>query len=90
MLVNISRGSVIDETALVQALSGGELGGAGLDVYQNEPNVPEALKTLDNVVLVPHIASATTETRAAMTNLVLENVEAFATTGKVLTPIPAL
>lgn len=90
MIINISRGSVIDETALIDALSSGELGAAGLDVYQNEPNIPDALKALDNVVLVPHIASATTETRAAMIALVLDNVDAFAATGKVVTPIPAL
>lgn len=90
ILINIARGSVVDETALVDALVSGELGGAGLDVYTSEPNVPDALKTLDNVVLVPHIASATTETRLAMTNLVLENAEAFASTGKVITPVPPL
>ncbi|TEA78153.1 2-hydroxyacid dehydrogenase [Allopusillimonas ginsengisoli] len=90
ILINISRGSVIDETALTQALSNGELGGAGLDVYENEPKVPEALKSLDNVVLVPHIGSATIETRRAMGELVLDNVDAYATSGRVLTPIQAL
>lgn len=90
MIINISRGSVIDEQALVQALQDGALGGAGLDVYVDEPKVPDVLKTMDNVVLAPHIASATVETRRAMTELVLSNVDAFATTGKVLTPIPAL
>lgn len=90
IIVNISRGSVIDEQAMTQALISGELGGAGLDVYQSEPMVPDALKTLDNVVLMPHIASATTETRKAMANLVLENAIAFSSTGKLVTPIPAL
>ncbi len=90
ILINISRGSVVDESALVDALVGGELGGAGLDVYESEPHVPDALKTLDNVVIAPHIASATTETRRAMADLVLDNVEAYATTGKVQTPIPPL
>ncbi|HUG56842.1 MAG TPA: 2-hydroxyacid dehydrogenase [Candidimonas sp.] len=90
ILINIARGSVVDETALVNALVNGELGGAGLDVYESEPKVPDALKTLDNVVIAPHIASATTETRQAMTNLVLENAEAFASTGKLVTPIPPL
>ncbi|HWL30022.1 MAG TPA: 2-hydroxyacid dehydrogenase [Burkholderiaceae bacterium] len=90
VLVNIARGSVIDEAALVNALVNGELGGAGLDVYESEPNVPDALKSLDNVVIVPHIASATTETRMDMVDLVLQNAEAYARTGKVITPIPAL
>lgn len=89
-IINIARGTVIDEQALVEALVSGELGGAGLDVYVDEPNVPNDLKKLDNVVIVPHIASATTETRKAMANLVLDNVDAFATTGKLITPIPAL
>ncbi len=89
-IINISRGSVIDEQALVDALSTGGLGGAGLDVYEDEPNVPDALKSLDNVVLLPHIASATTETRRAMAQLVVDNAEAVATRGKVLTPVPVL
>src|SRR5690606_15449128 len=84
MIVNIARGSVIDEAALVQALTTGSLGGAGLDVYEDEPTVPDVLKTLDHVVLAPHIASATTETRKAMADLVLDNIDAFATTGKVI------
>jgi lactate dehydrogenase-like 2-hydroxyacid dehydrogenase len=89
-IINISRGSVIDEEALVDVLSKGELGGAGLDVYEDEPNVPDALKSMDNVVVLPHIASATMETRRAMAKLVLDNAEAVATTGKVLTPVPTL
>lgn len=88
IIVNISRGSVIDETALVQCLQQGRLGGAALDVFDNEPTVPDALKSMENVVLLPHIASATTETRLAMANLVLENACAFAQNGKVITPIP--
>ena len=90
IIVNISRGSVIDEDALTKALVSGGLGGAGLDVYQSEPMVPDALKTLDNVILLPHIASATTETRKAMVNLVLDNAKAFSSTGKLITPVPAL
>ncbi len=89
-IINISRGSVIDEEALVDALSKGELGGAGLDVYEDEPNVPDALKSMDNVVVLPHIASATMETRRAMAKLVLDNAEAVVTRGKVLTPVPTL
>jgi lactate dehydrogenase-like 2-hydroxyacid dehydrogenase len=90
ILVNIARGSVIDEEAMVKALEDGGLGGAGLDVYAHEPRIPEALKTMDNVVIVPHIASATQETRRAMIELVLDNVDAYATRGQVLTPIAPL
>ncbi len=88
ILINISRGSVVDEAALIEALTNGRLGGAGLDVFDVEPNVPDALKTLENVVILPHIASATIETRQAMASLVLDNVDAFIETGKVITPIP--
>jgi hydroxypyruvate reductase len=87
-LVNIARGSVVDEPALVAALTGGRLGGAALDVFADEPTVPEPLLALDNVVLLPHIASATTETRAAMGDLALRNLRAFMTTGTLLTPVP--
>jgi len=80
-LVNISRGSVVDEEALVQALENGTLGGAGLDVYLHEPHVPPALMALDNVVLSPHQASNTLETRRAMADLVLRNLESFFRTG---------
>ncbi|HUH61160.1 MAG TPA: 2-hydroxyacid dehydrogenase [Candidimonas sp.] len=89
-LINIARGSVVDEAAMVRALVEGRLGGAGLDVYDAEPSVPDALKSLDNVVIVPHIASATTETRRAMADLVVTNAESFIKTGKLLTPIAAL
>ncbi|CAG9184494.1 2-hydroxyacid dehydrogenase [Cupriavidus pinatubonensis] len=87
ILVNVSRGSVIDEAAMVEALVEGRLGGAGLDVFRDEPNVPPALLALDNVVLAPHMASGTHETRTAMTALTLQNLEAFLATGKVLTPV---
>jgi lactate dehydrogenase-like 2-hydroxyacid dehydrogenase len=90
ILVNIARGSVIDEEAMVRALVERRLGGAGLDVYVAEPSVPEALKALDNVVVVPHIASATTETRRAMSDLVVSNAVSFITTGKLVTPVAAL
>jgi lactate dehydrogenase-like 2-hydroxyacid dehydrogenase len=75
VLVNVARGSVVDEPALVAALEKGRLGGAGLDVFAHEPTVPPALWTMDNVVLSPHQASATVQTRRAMANLVLRNVE---------------
>jgi hydroxypyruvate reductase len=76
-LVNIARGSVVDERALVDALQRRSIGGAALDVFDNEPQVPEALLGLDNVVLLPHVASATHETRAAMGQRVLDNLAAF-------------
>jgi lactate dehydrogenase-like 2-hydroxyacid dehydrogenase len=86
-LVNIARGSVVDEAALVDALLNKRIAGAALDVYEDEPNVPPALFALDNVVLLPHIASATHETRQAMADLVLDNVRAFFRDGKLLTPV---
>lgn len=73
-LVNISRGTVVDETALVEALQSGALGGAGLDVYADEPRVPEKLLAMDKVVLTPHIGSGTHQTRGAMGDLVVENL----------------
>jgi hydroxypyruvate reductase len=86
-LVNIARGSVVDEPALVAALVDKRIAGAALDVFADEPRVPEALLALDNVVLTPHIASATTDTRAAMGQLVLDNLAAFFETGRALTPV---
>jgi lactate dehydrogenase-like 2-hydroxyacid dehydrogenase len=86
-LINVSRGSAVDQEALVRALSDGTVAGAGLDVFDDEPNVPEALLRLDNVVLTPHVGSGTVETRKAMEDLVLANLEAFFKTGKVLTPV---
>ena len=87
-LVNVARGSVVDEAALVQALQQGRIAGAGLDVYEHEPQVPEALFALDNVVLVPHIASGTRETRQAMADLVFENLQAFFADGRLKAPVP--
>jgi lactate dehydrogenase-like 2-hydroxyacid dehydrogenase len=86
-LVNVARGSVVDETALVDALANGALAGAGLDVFADEPNVPEALLRMDNVVLLPHVGSATVETRAAMERLVLDNLAEFLTNGRLVTPV---
>jgi lactate dehydrogenase-like 2-hydroxyacid dehydrogenase len=87
VFVNIARGSVVDETALVDLLVTQRLGGAALDVFVDEPRVPEALFTLDHVVLQPHQASATRETRAAMGQLVLDNVAAFVAGLPLLTPV---
>lgn len=86
-LINVARGSVVDETALVEALKSGRLGGAGLDVYENEPRVPDALLTMDNVVLLPHIGSATRETRAAMGELTVANLRAHFAGQPVLTRV---
>lgn len=88
-LINIARGSVVDEDALVAALLAGRLAGAGLDVFAEEPKVPEDLLALDNVVLLPHLGSGTRETRAAMAELTLANLRNFATTGSVLTAVQA-
>ncbi len=87
-LVNIARGSVVDEGALVDALTGGRLAGAGLDVFTDEPNVPEALLSLDNVVLLPHVGSGTVETRAAMEALTLANLDKFLESGELVTSVP--
>jgi len=73
-LVNVARGSIVDEPALVAALQSGALGGAALDVFADEPRVPEALMAMDNVVLQPHVGSATHGTRAAMGQLVIDNL----------------
>ncbi len=87
-LVNIARGSVVDEKALVEALSDGRLAGAGLDVFADEPNVPEALLTMDNVVVLPHVGSGTVQTRAAMEALTLRNLDSFLSSGELVTPVP--
>lgn len=86
-LVNVGRGSVVDEVALIRALHAGELGGAGLDVFTDEPRVPEELQGLPNVVLTPHMASATRQTREAMSKLVVENVRAFERGQRLATPV---
>jgi len=88
MLVNVSRGSVVDEPALVAALEEGRLGAAGLDVFADEPNVPAALFAMENVVLTPHIGSATEETRQAMGDLVVDNLLQHQADGRVISPVP--
>jgi lactate dehydrogenase-like 2-hydroxyacid dehydrogenase len=88
ILVNIARGSVVDQAALIDALESGRLGGAGLDVLQNEPGCPDALRASDRVVLTPHVGSATADTRAAMERLVVDNVRAALGGLPLLTPVP--
>ena len=87
-LVNVARGSVVDETALIAALQAGAIAGAALDVFENEPNVPQALREMDNVVLTPHIGSATAQTRRAMVELAFDNLNAQLTGQALLTPVP--
>ncbi|XP_076889461.1 glyoxylate/hydroxypyruvate/pyruvate reductase 2KGR-like isoform X2 [Bidens hawaiensis] len=86
-LINIGRGPHIDEPELVSALVEGRIAGAGLDVFENEPHVPEELFKLDNVVLLPHVGSGTVETRNAMADLVVGNLEAHFSKKPLLTPV---
>jgi lactate dehydrogenase-like 2-hydroxyacid dehydrogenase len=86
-LINISRGTVVDEPALIEALKTGGIAGAGLDVFASEPDANEALITMDNVVLYPHHSSGTVETRDAMAQLVVDNLAAFFAGKPLLTPV---
>ena len=86
-LVNIARGTVIDETAMLEALQSGKLGSAGLDVFVDEPRVPDGFLALDNVVLQPHVGSATHQTRKAMGQLVIDNLAAHFAGKPLVTPI---
>lgn len=86
-LINIARGSVVDQDALIELLASGGLAGAGLDVFSAEPNIPPALRDSDNVVVFPHIGSATERTRRAMAQLAINNLDSYLTTGKLLTPV---
>ncbi|XP_076945357.1 hydroxyphenylpyruvate reductase-like isoform X1 [Bidens hawaiensis] len=86
-LINIGRGPHIDEPELVSALVEGRIAGAGLDVFENEPHVPEELFKLDNVVLLPHVGSGTVETRNEMADLVVGNLEAYFNKKPLLTPV---
>lgn len=87
VLVNIARGSVVDETALAAALGAGRLGGAALDVFENEPGIPAALSGLDNVVLTPHIAGSTRETWREAFDLMRANLAAFLAGQELPTPV---
>lgn len=88
ILINVGRGSVVDQAALVDALRAGTIRSAGLDVYEDEPRVPQELVELENAVLLPHVGSASVPTRRAMGQLVVDNLVAWFETGSALTPVP--
>jgi len=88
ILVNVARGSVVDQEALIHALQNGVIAGAGLDVFENEPNVPEALRAIPHVVLAPHIGSATRQTRQAMADLAFNNLKSHFDGKPVHSPVP--
>ncbi|WP_122522124.1 2-hydroxyacid dehydrogenase [Pannonibacter phragmitetus] len=87
VLINIGRGSVVNETALIEALKKGTIMAAGLDVFEHEPHVPQALQDLPNAVLLPHVGSASVATRDAMGQLVVDNLKSWFSTGKPVTPV---
>jgi lactate dehydrogenase-like 2-hydroxyacid dehydrogenase len=88
VLVNIGRGSTVDEVALVEALAKGTIAAAALDVFANEPNVPQALLDAPNMLLLPHIGSASAHTRRAMADLCVDNLVAWFSGKRALTPVP--
>jgi lactate dehydrogenase-like 2-hydroxyacid dehydrogenase len=88
VLINISRGSLVDEDALIEALAKRKILAAGLDVFAEEPNVPAALVALDNAVLLPHVGSASRHTRQAMADLVVANLYSWIDGEGPLTPVP--
>jgi lactate dehydrogenase-like 2-hydroxyacid dehydrogenase len=87
-VINVARGSVMDQDALIEALEKGVIAGAALDVFDNEPHVPERLRALPNVVLTPHVGSATGQTRQAMADLAFNNLQAHFAGQPLLTPVP--
>ncbi|XP_024032631.1 glyoxylate/hydroxypyruvate reductase HPR3-like, partial [Morus notabilis] len=87
VIVNVGRGALIDEKELVRCLVAREIGGAGLDVFENEPNVPEELFALDNVVLSPHVSAYTPESFEAAAEFAIANLEAFFSNKPLLSPI---
>ena len=87
VVINVARGSVVDEPALIAALKSGTILAAGLDVFANEPNVPDELRAMQNVVLLPHIGSASVVTRNAMDQLVVDNLKAWFAGKPPLTPV---
>lgn len=87
IVINVARGSVIDEAALVKALADGTIQSAGLDVFEHEPSVPAELMAMEHVVLLPHVGSASVPTRDAMSRLVADNIIAWFETGSALTPV---
>ena len=88
VLINVARGEVVDQDALIAALASGRLGGAGLDVFADEPNVPQALIDSERCVLAPHVASATVQTRQAMADLMIANLEAVLSGRPAVNPVP--
>jgi lactate dehydrogenase-like 2-hydroxyacid dehydrogenase len=88
ILINVGRGSTVDEPALIEALRSGTIRAAGLDVFAAEPQVPDALIALPNAVLLPHVGSASSYTRSAMGQLVIDNLRSWFEEGRPLTPVP--
>ncbi|WP_211103968.1 2-hydroxyacid dehydrogenase [Skermanella pratensis] len=90
IVVNIARGSIIDQEAMIELLRSGDLGGAGLDVFEHEPTVPDALRAIPHAVLTPHIGGGTHEAHEAMQSLVAANITAFLAGNPVRTPVPEI
>jgi lactate dehydrogenase-like 2-hydroxyacid dehydrogenase len=88
VIINVARGSVVDEQSLIAALKSGTILAAGLDVFEKEPNVPDELRGMQNVVLLPHIGSASVVTRNAMDQLIVDNLKAWFAGKPPLTPVP--